>query len=391
LKVRRDAALQQLLDNRNAGPEFRQQLQDAFARAVKELNDAENQANQSEQDAESAKSSAHDSLIQQRQERASTQHLERITSTRRQIEAEKKRILAYRLKTALLYRTAQINWLKARAESETALSRAKTALASRLRELADCQGTLKMRYAALARRQRALEQRLLAEKSLYSALAQIREKLADCLRICENADASEAKGCAGGPGDTPTAAEEPGDNPKAVALDCLPSVEAIGPCDQQRGMMQRADPNGEHAGEDGGAEFAENFRFLAPAHFPLPGFGTRGEAANQTGALIYEGMRFSCHPNGKYQVEFVVRTPALPTTLHLRFLLREAEQSWQTVTLAPIHLKPEGVRPEDYKPGIYRVRQAGYSAALDRDQGPHTIRREGSARFGFGYEFLGRW
>jgi hypothetical protein len=107
------------------------------------------------------------------------------------------------------------------------------------------------------------------------------------------------------------------------------------------------------------------------------------------GALIYEGMRFSCNPNGDYLVDFVVRAPAMPTTLHLRLLLQKDAQAWQTVTLPPIELKAEGVRTEDYKPAIYRVRQAGYSAALDQDEGPyHAIRREGSARFGFGYQLV---
>jgi hypothetical protein len=130
------------------------------------------------------------------------------------------------------------------------------------------------------------------------------------------------------------------------------------------------------------------------AHFPLPGFGLRGETIDRPGAILYEDMRFAFDRDGHYNLRFSAEIPALPTTFHLQLHVQphDAGPSF-TITLAPITL-----RPEKEENGLVQSRTVhdhvveGHSEILRRcypQLGAHaTIRRTGSARFGYGLEAL---
>jgi hypothetical protein len=138
------------------------------------------------------------------------------------------------------------------------------------------------------------------------------------------------------------------------------------------------------------SNWAVDYRFLSTAHFPRRQFGMRGEVYDDEGAVIYEGMRFSANDDGRYRVSFVVGTPAVPTTLRLRFLLHvrdlDGHCRWHTVTLPPIQVQPEQDSRRRHQPGIWQIRHCGYSPSI-ASAGQYSIaeiRREGTARFGFG-------
>ena len=153
-------------------------------------------------------------------------------------------------------------------------------------------------------------------------------------------------------------------------------TNSIPTCDEKGESEQSGEPR-----------YSTHFRFLSPAHFPLRGFDPQAGVLDREGALIYEGMRFSCDRNGQYQVSFLVRTPAMPTTLQLRFLVQKKgkPKPWQTVTLPPIQIEPDKDRQDGPKAAVWRIRHCGYSAAIESHAGfIQTIRREGTARFGFG-------
>jgi hypothetical protein len=62
-------------------------------------------------------------------------------------------------------------------------------------------------------------------------------------------------------------------------------------------------------------EFVGDYRFDGPARFPLRNFGLNGHAGEDVGAIIYEGMRLAVKEGGRYQVRFVLGTPAMPVTM----------------------------------------------------------------------------
>lgn len=130
------------------------------------------------------------------------------------------------------------------------------------------------------------------------------------------------------------------------------------------------------------------YRFFAPAHFPLRQFGPRGEVVDRDGVIIYEGMRFAVDQVGQYDVDFIAGIPAIPTILQLQFLVRveEGNTRWRTVTLPPIVVDPKGQFPGSNESGVVKIHHTGYSVALNglSCQGIQEIRRQGSARFGFG-------
>ncbi|MHC4403159.1 MAG: hypothetical protein ACYTG0_26150 [Planctomycetota bacterium] len=132
------------------------------------------------------------------------------------------------------------------------------------------------------------------------------------------------------------------------------------------------------------------FCFASPAHFPLREFGARGEVIDRQGAVIYEDMVFSFDRQGNYNLRFSIRVPALPTTLHLQFLLQPCEGGpWYTITLPPMEFRPEEGTDGQAKPRLIRDYVVeGRSEILSRcypEMGKKaTIRRTGSARFGFG-------
>jgi hypothetical protein len=128
--------------------------------------------------------------------------------------------------------------------------------------------------------------------------------------------------------------------------------------------------------------------FASAAHFPLRDFGARGEVIGREGAVIYEGMRFSHNDQGRYEVSFLVGTPAAPTTLRFRFLVQICEADgpvWHTLTLPPISIQPHQDGSSNPQPAVWRICHQGYSPMLACTPGRIiAIRREGTARFGFG-------
>ncbi|MBC8873379.1 MAG: hypothetical protein H8E44_28410 [Planctomycetes bacterium] len=125
--------------------------------------------------------------------------------------------------------------------------------------------------------------------------------------------------------------------------------------------------------------------FAAPASFPLRDFGPNGEVIDRPGAVIYEDMVFSFDRNGNYNLRFTIETPAMPTNVYLQMLVQPCKgRPWYTITLAPIEFRPE-------KGKLVRNHVVeGHSEILHRcfkEMGKSTtIRRAGSARFGYGRE-----
>jgi hypothetical protein len=132
------------------------------------------------------------------------------------------------------------------------------------------------------------------------------------------------------------------------------------------------------------------FYFASTAYFPIRQFGVQGEVLDRDGAVIYEDMAFSFDREGNYNVRFTIGTPAVPTTIQLRFLIQPCPGGpWYTVTLEPIRFPPTKVADGKYTPSIFRNHVVrGNSEILRRCYGEMgqnaTIRREGTARFGFG-------
>lgn len=127
-------------------------------------------------------------------------------------------------------------------------------------------------------------------------------------------------------------------------------------------------------------------RFAAPAHFPLTEFGPEGESIEREGAVIYEGMRLSVDPEGRYELQFVVTTPALPTRLRLQLeIVHEigAEAHTHTLTLPPIEI-PHGF--SETGTSSFAVNARGFSPVLRdaaRTRSILEVRRMGTARFGY--------
>ncbi len=138
------------------------------------------------------------------------------------------------------------------------------------------------------------------------------------------------------------------------------------------------------------------FYFASAAHFPMRQFGPNGEVVDCEGAVIYEDMEFSFDRDGNYKVRFTIGTPAMPTTIRLRFLIQpQSEGPWYTVTLDPIKFPPTVGKTDDVKAQVTHDHiERGRSEILRRFYGQMgsdaTIRREGNARFGYGLSGLGQ-
>ncbi len=136
------------------------------------------------------------------------------------------------------------------------------------------------------------------------------------------------------------------------------------------------------------------FYFAAPAHFPIRGFGAGGAVIERPGAVIYEDMVFSFDRDGNYHLRFSILTPDLPTTLHLQLQLQPYPHGpWYTITLPPQQFRPEESshgRPQPRVIQDHVIR--GRSEILHRCYGEMgkdaTIRRTGSARFGYGFDAM---
>lgn len=149
------------------------------------------------------------------------------------------------------------------------------------------------------------------------------------------------------------------------------------------------------------------FHFASAAHFPVPDFGPRGEMIDRGGLTIYEDMEFRFDRNGNYEVRFRATTPAMPTTVQLQFQIQPRPGGpWYTVTLAPIEFKypdPNAAKGQCTAAGDCSATQdqqccgpvrecvcKGHSEILRRCYGEMgqdaTIRRTGTARFGFGVD-----
>ena len=147
-------------------------------------------------------------------------------------------------------------------------------------------------------------------------------------------------------------------------------------------------PTEDRQGESASGELGRAYRFHDAAHFPIREFGQRGEALDREGAVIFEEMEFLTYKNGRYQMNCLARTPAMPTTLRFRFLIKtgvEQTSPWQTITLPPIEIEPEQDSSRNARPTLSRIQHGGYSSVIDSANGAVVkIRREGTARFGFG-------
>lgn len=131
--------------------------------------------------------------------------------------------------------------------------------------------------------------------------------------------------------------------------------------------------------------------FFSAAHLPLRDFGPGGEVYDQEGLVIYEDMQFTYRDNGEYSVHFKAGTPAVPVTLYLQILVRKAPDGpWHTISLEPLQLpvaRSAGGKPQR---GVVVKHVTGHSSALARQPGKVCdIRRDASARFGFGVAALG--
>ncbi|MCA9206311.1 MAG: hypothetical protein KDA59_24835 [Planctomycetales bacterium] len=131
-----------------------------------------------------------------------------------------------------------------------------------------------------------------------------------------------------------------------------------------------------------------SFYFAAPAHFPLRGFGPRGDVYDLHGALIYEDMEFAFNENGDYEITFRVGTPAVPTTLKLQFIVDCGEGTTPfPLTLEPLYFPAATVEHREIHPAVVR----GHSEILRRRFTEIAdVRRDGTAQFGFGLRVLGR-
>lgn len=136
------------------------------------------------------------------------------------------------------------------------------------------------------------------------------------------------------------------------------------------------------------------FYFAAPAHFPIRGFGAGGEAIERPGAVIYEDMVFSFDREGNYNLRFSILIPDLPTKLHLQLQLQPySDGHWYTITLPPQQFRPENGRNGRPQPRVFQDHVIqGRSEILRRCYGEMgkdaTIRRTGSARFGYGFDAM---
>jgi hypothetical protein len=136
------------------------------------------------------------------------------------------------------------------------------------------------------------------------------------------------------------------------------------------------------------------FYFAAPAHFPIRGFGSRGDVIERPGAVIYEDMVFSFDRDGNYNLRFSILIPELPTTLHLQLQLQPHPAGpWHTITLPPQQFRPDDSSDGRPQPKLIRDYVVeGRSEILHRCYGEMgqdaTIRRTGSARFGYGFDAM---
>jgi hypothetical protein len=149
--------------------------------------------------------------------------------------------------------------------------------------------------------------------------------------------------------------------------------------------------------------------FASAAHFPLPGYGPRGERVDRKGLVIYEDMEFRFDSDGNYEVHFRASQPELPVVVELQFHIQPRRGgAWYTVTLPPIDLQPSGrgsARLTCQSNGTCtgttkdkccgEVRKCvcrGRSEILRRCYGEMgqdaLIRRTGTARFGYGIDVL---
>jgi len=171
---------------------------------------------------------------------------------------------------------------------------------------------------------------------------------------------------------------------EVLAFSAVPSPQPIPLQNERESEKSKATPSDS---EQGGKPPCAHW-FASAAHFPVREFGARGEVIGREGAVIYEGMRFSHHGDGHYEVSFLVGTPAVPTTLRLRLLVRVRDVEgpvWQTLTLPPIQIESHKDAAGKDQPAVWRICHQGYSPMLACNPGRIiAVRREGTARFGFG-------
>jgi hypothetical protein len=139
------------------------------------------------------------------------------------------------------------------------------------------------------------------------------------------------------------------------------------------------------------------FTFLSSAHFPLREFGQRGEVLDREGAVIYEGMKVSIAEDGRVGLSGHIITPDVPVTLHLRLLVKlmpEFGGHVYTITFPAIDIAPEARRDRRNR-GVQKLETLTEHLEFPQievlgtyRESIQTIRREGTARFGYGFDAM---
>ncbi len=141
--------------------------------------------------------------------------------------------------------------------------------------------------------------------------------------------------------------------------------------------------------------------FHAPAHFPIPRFGSGGLDDAREGITIAEGMKLVTKADGHYEIEYRVNPARVPAVLGLQihFKTGGSDSPWQTITLSPrkIHTSLRDSSPsillgnQDADPHdqYTTITLRGVHPALRQCGGRVTqVKRTGTARYGYGFEGL---
>src|SRR5205823_14548289 len=104
--------------------------------------------------------------------------------------------------------------------------------------------------------------------------------------------------------------------PLFYAFDKLPKITPVPEYTRADSTPATQESSGHLTCDKPGVKCVADHRFGAPAHFPMPQFGSaQGELLESSALVIYEGMRFRICSDGRYEVRFIATTPDIPVTL----------------------------------------------------------------------------
>lgn len=135
-------------------------------------------------------------------------------------------------------------------------------------------------------------------------------------------------------------------------------------------------------------EYVTDVAFDTPVTFPRRTYGPGAQEYANGGLTILEGMQLKVAANGEYCLSFSYVPPPVPCTVNLQLqLMIDADGPWHSLTIAPMTLK--SVRELDQPSNEVTHVVQGRSPTLARAAGDIvSIRRRGSATFGFGHKIL---